>query len=929
MTRILISVLGGVTILVLLWWQWEGDQLTGIRKPSYKSSVGTKEDPLARVRFELERLKDPATGRIPEDIKDRELAFVKTLPIRGEGYPLAQFRKGGQVQQVEALTWTGRGPYNLGGRTRALALDVTNENIILAGGVSGGMWRSTDGGNSWSRTTDLDTLQSVTCLVQDTRPGKTHIWYYGTGELRGNSAGLMADPYRGDGIFKSVDGGKSWFVLSSTSTGQPHRFENFFDYVWNLAIDVSNADQDEVYAATYGGIWRSTDGGRSWQAVLISSNSDYSRYVDLAVTSTGVVYATLSSDGDKKGVWRSTDGLNWVNITPSGWPSNYNRVVIGIAPSNENVVYFLGDTPGSGKNGHSLWKYTYLSGDGSGNGGQWEDRSNNLPYNSNAPVENFDSQSSYNLIVKVKPDNENVVFIGGTNLYVSEDGFSTSGNYRWIGGYHATNKNYSWYPNHHPDQHALVFYPSNSVKVLSGHDGGVSVTENIMATSVTWTSLNRGYYTTQFYTIALDTAAQGDAELVGGMQDNGTWRVTTVSQTADWQKQLSGDGGHCAITPGKNYYYFSWQNGTVFRVTMSSNGNWLTWTQVDPSGVTDHLFINPFVLDAKIPKIMYYAGWDAVWRNSDLTQIPNFQQNPTSTNWQKLSNTVLSSGYVTALEVTNNRPEHRLYYGTNQGRVFRLDNAHTGDPTPVEITGSGFPTGYINSIAVHPYNGNEVIVTFSNYNVISLWRSTDGGNSWENISGNLEEYPDGTGGGPSVRWSEIVPVDDTVVYFVGTSRGVFSTAQLNGANTVWTLEAPTTIGYAVVDMIASQARDGLVVAATHGNGVFSTTVSVVKVEEERPRTVRRFRLSQNYPNPFNASTRIEFELPEAADVKLMVYDIQGREVARLVQGFHPSGRYSVSWNGRDNGGQAVASGVYFYRLVAGPYHSMKRMMLVR
>ncbi|NOX38754.1 MAG: T9SS type A sorting domain-containing protein [Calditrichaeota bacterium] len=929
MKRILFYVVSVVFLMMFLIWQSDRKMTQTVRKPSHKASVGTKDDPQARIRFEMERLKDPQTGRIPDDIRERELAYVKTLPVRGDGYPLLRFQKGGQFQQVVVSNWTGRGPYNLGGRTRALALDVTDENIILAGGVSGGMWRSTDGGNSWTRTTIPDTLQSVTCLVQDTRPGKTHIWYYGTGELRGNSAGLMADPYRGDGIFKSVDGGKTWFILPATSTRRPQTFDNFFDYVWNLVIDVSNTSEDEIYAATYGGIWRSTDGGNSWQAVLISGQSNYSRYVDVAITSTGVLYATLSSDGDKKGVWRSTDGINWVNITPSGWPATYNRVVIGIAPSNENVVYFLGDTPGSGKNGHSLWKYTYISGDGSGSGGQWENRSNNLPYNSNAPVENFDSQSSYNLVIKVKPDNENVVLIGGTNLYISEDGFATSGNYRWIGGYNASKKDYSWYPNHHPDQHALVFYPSNSSKLLSGHDGGVSVTENVMASTVVWASLNRGYYTTQFYTIALDTSAHGDSELVGGMQDNGTWRVTTVSATANWQKQLGGDGGHCAIAPGKKYYYFSWQNGTVFRVTLNSSGGWLTWAQVDPAGVTDHLFINPFILDAKISKIMYYAGWDAIWRNSDLTQIPSFQQNPTSTNWQKLSNTVLSNGSITALEATNIRPAHRLYYGTSLGKVFRLDNAHTGDPTPVEITGPDFPGGYINSIAVNPQDGNELIVVFSNYNVISLWRSTDGGSTWENISGNLEENPDGTGAGPSVRWAEIVPLENATVYFVGTSRGVYSTAQLNGPNTVWELEAPTTIGYAVVDMIVSRPKDGLVVAATHGNGVFSTNVSVVKVEEEPVQTVRQFQLKQNYPNPFNASTRIEFELPRAADVQLIVYDVQGREIARLVQGFHQPGRYSVWWNGRDNSGQVVPSGVYFYRLSAGSFSDLKRMVLVK
>ena len=159
--------------------------------------------------------------------------------------------------------WSVRGPSNVGGRTRALARDVDNPDLLLAGGVTGGMWRSSDGGNLWSRTTTPEQLPSVTCIVQDTRPGHHNVWYYGTGELRTNSTRFGGALYSGDGIFKSIDGGKSWTQLPATVSNTPQLLDQPFDYVWKIVIDQSNSNTDVLLAATYGGIMRSTDGGAS------------------------------------------------------------------------------------------------------------------------------------------------------------------------------------------------------------------------------------------------------------------------------------------------------------------------------------------------------------------------------------------------------------------------------------------------------------------------------------------------------------------------------------------------------------------------------------------------------------------------------------------------------------------------------------------
>jgi len=798
-----------------------------IYTPREKTTRSSKDDPEARARYQWLRLRNPLTNEIPRDIRSRELAFVRTLPTRES---LVDIKGADRLSGAEVLTWNPRGPFNVGGRTRALAIDVSNESIVLAGGVSGGLYRSTDGGATWTNTTGAAQLHSITSIVQDRRAGKTNVWYYTTGEFTGSSPSGGNASFRGDGIFKSTDNGVSWTQLPSTVSGTPHSFDQPFDFCWNIATDPSNTAQDEVYAATFGGIRRSTDGGSSWATVLGGFSNSVSQFTDVAVTSGGVVYATLSqraNDGSSsaaRGIWRSTDGVTWVNITPSAWPLTYNRVVMAIAPSNENQLYFMAATPGSGTNGVSFWSYTYMSGDGTGSGGNWENRSANLPALGD-PVGDLDLQNSYNMIVRVKPDNPNVVFIGGTNLYRSTDAFATSTNWTWIGGYNTTN-DVSQYPNHHPDLHSQVFLASNPNVAISGHDGGLSKTTNIMADSVIWSSLNTGYVTSQFYSVAIDPATAGNDIIVGGLQDNGTYFTNSAAANNPWLAIGSGDGSYAAIADGRSAYFTSVQNGKIFREIRNDAGTLSIWTRVDPQGGSGYLFINPFVIDPNDNNILYVAGGDRIWRNDDVSIIPAFSNDPATAGWTQLTNSVVGSGTISALGISRS-PANVLYYGTTTGRVLRLNNANSGNPMPTDIaTGKGLPSNaYVSCIAVDPIDAENVLLVFSNYGVKSLFYTEDGGNTWSDVSGNLEQNADGSGNGPSTRWASILPTNSGPNYFVATSTGVFSTMKMNGGATVWAQEGASSIGNVVVDMIVTRAADGLVVVATHGAGVYSATVS--------------------------------------------------------------------------------------------------------
>ncbi len=539
------------------------------------------------------------------------------------------------------------------------------------------------------------------------------------------------------------------------------------------------------------------------------------------------------------------------------------------------------------------------------------------------PVGNFDSQGSYDLVIKVKPDNENVVIIGGTNLYRSTDGFATTGNTTWIGGY-ATVNNVSQYANHHPDNHSLAFAPNNPSVLLSGHDGGVSRTTNVLATPMVWQQLSNGYVTTQFYTVAIDHATMGSNTIIGGLQDNGCWGTSSASPTASWidVNPQGGDGAFTAIANGGITHCASSQNGFTYRVISGPSPQ--QWARIDPQGAAGQLFVNPFVLDPNNSNIMYYAGGNYAWRNSDITAIPIGNFTTTSINWTRLNNSAIAGQtQVSALAVTKANPANRLYIARSpQGYLTRVDNANTGDPAGVDI-GAAIPTGFISSVAVDPTNGNKVFVVFSNYSLASLWYSSDAGATWADVEGNLA----GTNG-PSCRSVTIVPIGASTYYVLGTSTGVYSTTALNGASTVWAQEGASTIGNVVVTSLDSRPSDRVVVAGTHANGVYSADITT-GVEDDGV-VPSEFVLHQNYPNPFNPSTTIRFTVPEQiAKAHLSIYNIAGQEVWSKVLSDVATGNHEVVWNGQSTNGTKSASGMYIYKLTAGNFSAAKRMLMIK
>ncbi len=315
----------------------KGHQLykqTKIYDNNAKAGSETKPQPVGdrasdRVDYEFNMVKNPYTGKIPEKIKELEAEFSTSIPESNE------LQKTVNKKGRRYYYWKSRGPYNVGGRTRALAIDRYNERVILAGGVSGGLWRSTNAGKTWQKVTNRRQSPSITSIVQ--HPTRRNIWYYTSGERSGNSA-TSSSFYAGTGVYRSVNNGRSWRLLKGSADDDITKISPF-DLTNSIAINPTNND---IYVATFNGVHRSQDAGRTFTEVLAGG---FDSWTEVITTPNGKIYATVDFFGDPNtGFFSSTDGDEWTNITPTNIAGLFNgRTVMAYDPSDENIVYFFSE----------------------------------------------------------------------------------------------------------------------------------------------------------------------------------------------------------------------------------------------------------------------------------------------------------------------------------------------------------------------------------------------------------------------------------------------------------------------------------------------------------------------------------------------------------------------------------------------------------
>jgi hypothetical protein len=781
-------------------------------------------DVAGALEYEFNMLKNPVTGTIPEGVRAQELE---------------QARQAGMLSRPTASnSYIFQGPNNLGGRTRALEYDVrfdgSTNRVIIAGGVSGGVYKSIDDGATWIRKSSLGDLFSVTALAQDPRSGSQDIWYYAGGEFTGNSASATGATYRGKGVYKSTDNGETWAHLPTSNTGVYESFDHRADYVYKLAVNPVNG---HVYMAAADAIYRSTDGGSTWSIVLTSGSGGYfsDMTTDIIITSTGRFYAAFSGTSNTlptsmPGVWTSTTGASgtWTKIagagsgtSPAGWNASgaYGRVVLAYAPSLDSRVFALywnGTSFGCGAPAPEAELFRWDDG-----ASTWTDLSANLPDETGCSVGNdpFAVQTGYDLVIAVKPDDADDVFIGGTNIYRSTNGFTSTAATTRIGGYAGTG-GYALYASSHPDIHCITFRPGVPTTMLCGNDGGIQRTTANLATPVVWSQINTGYRTYQYYYVTIDPRI-GNGKVLGGAQDNGSTRNIGGTGT-DFELAWGGDGVSVGLSDdisGTFYEYVGSQLGFINRRTSTTALG--SSTGITPTGETSSgLFVTLFHLDPDNTQRLYYANDNALYRTTSASTV-------TSATWTSLTGVATSVGAandITALATTRgtySAATASLFIGTSAADVFRLDDPSgvAAATAPVNITGTLPATGYISSISVNPRSDDTVLVTLSNYGVSSIWWTGTANSAtptWTAIEGNISI--------PSIRSSAIVVNGGTVEYYAGTSVGLYATTTIAGASTIWTQEGSSTVGNAVVSSMALRSVDNTLLVGTHGHGMWSTTI---------------------------------------------------------------------------------------------------------
>ena len=909
-----------------------------------------------RWKYEADMIKDPTTGEALFGLRDQEIEFARTVPERITSSLTSRLT----VQN----NYLPAGPNNNGGRTRAIVYDVryngTTNRVLIAGGISGGLFRSADGGGTWTRVTPPNEVHNVSSIAQDPRPGNQDTWYAGGGEYIGSSTDATGAGYLSYGMWKSTDNGVTWTRLSLTNitdvngsalgAGTPERFDHPFDYVHKVAVNPANGD---VYVACHRRVVRSQNGGTSFQAIFGSLVSGFAAggQCDVAISPTGKVYIAMTGsapDLTLRGIWKSATGnLNsYTRLaggstlgvdSVDGWRGNAysftdvggspfydtRRTLLALAPSNENILYVVYENgltnTSSGRNKEAdLFKLDMTSGN------NWTNVSANLPDfpgGDHDATDPFTIQGGYDLFIAVKPNDPNFVILGGTSLYRSTNGFANTAATSWIGGYGNTLPTLTFYLNSHPDIHVLAFNPSNSNEAICGNDGGIQLTPDITApgSTVAWINLNN-YQTLQYYRVAIDPEP-GANNFAGGAQDNGTqFRDKTgiagvaPADSNNHRRLIGGDGSSVGISKKNSsiqYLYGGVQYGSIRRGQIQAS---FGGTEIRPNGLTPSFsgsttefgeFVTNFRLNPDNTEDLFYVNFNRLFRTTSASTV-------TSSTWTELTgvSSAVSPANGTSIGIRamafSRGPYgsgHAMYFGTTDGRIFRLDDPRgaAATTTPVNITPASVNLSGLNiqDIAVNPNNDNEIMAVVTNYgrtagssfnNVTSIiWTNNakSAAPTWRDAEGNLAA--------PfiSARSCMIVVKKDAsnnpvTEYYVGTAAGLFAvenlgTTLLASGTPNWQREGATTLNFAVINSLAYRPEDNVMVVGTHGNGLYYTFLGTSNLITGINNPVLNDKNFITMIYPTVTSDIIEYRIGNMTDIKkisIQLYNMQGQELYR-------------------------------------------------
>ncbi|MEZ4711914.1 MAG: hypothetical protein R3A44_32310 [Caldilineaceae bacterium] len=721
------------------------------------------------------------------------LAMEAIRPAAVAGEPQAAWQSIGPAPMLNSLM--GNQPINVSGRTLALVIDPRNSNVVYIGTALGGVWKTTNGGDAWTPMSDGQASLAIGALALD--PSNPDIVYAGTGEPT-----TGGDNYYGAGILKSTNGGQSWTLLGAET----------FAGVGISRIEVNPNNPNIVYAASAEsliqgpnrpsrGVFRSTDGGQTWQDSLSCADCQGASDLVMDPTNPAVLYAGFYGFG----IWKTTNGGDaWQQLSgglPDPQAFRLERVMLDVHKANPNVLYA---------------SMHYLAADGqydgalvfkSADAGQSWQRLNLGNYNF------CGGQCWYSHEIAAHPTNPNGLLLGGMADYAGE----TLAEFVIRRVVVATNDNgQNWFdmspgdaPSRtlHPDMHVIAFDPQNPNTVWVGNDGGVYRSSDGGAT---WQDRNNGLATLQFTGFAVDP--KNDKILQGGMQDNNKALTTDGGASPGWTAADAGDGGFGLIDPfNSNIWY-----GTRFNISFQRNdqgaantGHWEQFT--NGINLQDRsLFYIPFTADPSTEGVLY-LGTYRVYRTTDR-----------GANWAPISDDLTQGtfrSYVSTIAVAPTDPQ-TIYVGASDGAI---SVTRDGGNQWRNVSAAPLPGRFVSEMVVSPTDPATAYAVFNGFNTHTpgqpghVFQTANGGDSWVDISANLPDIP---------LLSVLADPFRPATFYVGSDVGVFQT-QNNGVS--WEPLRDGMPNVAVVDLAIGNSGATLF-AATHGRSVFKLALDATGVQ---------------------------------------------------------------------------------------------------
>jgi photosystem II stability/assembly factor-like uncharacterized protein len=729
--------------------------------------------------------------------KDRAVWFYQNVAFPQRDASPAQLEKfwATQIQadSSQGHRWKCIGPTNIAGRVTALKIHPHNPEKWFAGTATGGVWVSTNSGETWTPMWSRFANQNIGALAWMMFNGALTL-IAATGE-----ANMSGDSYPGSGVYFSGDEGLTWQPLYSPPFGEKPTIEDDVRVFPRRIGSVASKDSLVAIGSIYlddslpAGLYLDASEGQGLRACQFWGERSYNCHsVVFHPQDHGCIYASIEPDGSLNGIWRSPDfGKSWEHLT-KGLPSGdqFRRTSLVFAPSDPDVMYALA----ADRRNFVLGVFRSTNG-----GKSWREI-----LDGRYPTER---QMSYNNTIAVHPRKPECVVWGGMKLYRTDN---AGRNWRRITNTQRGVRDYV-----HGDHHALL-WPQDDV-ILSGNDGGVSVT---LDGGRTWTERSHGMTTTMFYD--LDVAPTDGRVFGGGTQDNGTL-IAGVGEIEEGEMvpAIPGDGAWMVFDPADASNVFACATGfQVFHHRPGKPWNFDGWTEIKPSQISkEEVAQRAFTVMAIDPSTRrgmktLWAGSNRLWRTDNA-----------GSRWKAVTGS-FDGTPISAIEISRARPR-LMFVGTSGGGIFR--SVDGGTTWSQSLSCSDIPARAITSIQVHPKFPGTVAVTVASTGILSsgvqlstgkdlpyshIFRSSDMGDTWEDIDqGQLPNV---------VFYAAAYQTHPPYQLYAGGDVGVWAEIKDGWVNISGNLPC------AVVSDLVYHDKDRTLTAATYGRGVWRIRPGRVK-----------------------------------------------------------------------------------------------------